>query len=454
MATTGPSSAPERRADRLAWGSALVGVMWMAGLAPMLSTQLSEGQWPAARAADAKPLFVAARAVELGADPLDAEVLATVARQSGMREGGGAGAVRHADPRRGADKGAAYASMYPASAAVLLQVFPTERWDAFLSAWRTVGAWLLLAGAAAAGAVGAGRRTAVLGAGLGLSTVLLCTPSVSEALGVAQANVHIAGITGLAIAAAGLSLGSLVGVLAVLGAGLKLLPGALLVPLGVARQWRGLAAAAVTGLVLTALVAASVPLNDALVDVLESVRYQSAVAPKWVLRGAPRPAFVLYHLRQVPLLVASAAVIGALAWGKRGTKSVATAGPPLAAAVAVAAASLGVLGGGSQRIYAVLLVPVWAWVVGRAVSTTGPWLARGVALGAALLVVAPRWLDSGVLVGWDGRATVLAGAWVAWAAAVVSALALAWPGWTLRRRGGVLAALCWLVGLGAWWWIR
>ena len=182
------------------WVPTLVGLVLLGLLSGGLRTQRAQGEWSAARAADAKPLFLAARAVELGADPLDPSVLQTLAQQAGMREGGGAGAVRAADPRRGADKGAAYASMYPVSAGLVFSLLQPEGWADFVARFRGLGFWLLVLGAGAAGAAAAARRhTALLGAALGVGTILTLAPPLSEGLGVGQANVHIAGLTGLAL---------------------------------------------------------------------------------------------------------------------------------------------------------------------------------------------------------------------------------------------------------------
>ncbi len=446
------------------WAPTLVGLLLLLWCVTPLRAQWSAGQWPAARSADAKPLFLAARAVQLGADPLDPKVLQTLAGQAGMREGGGAGAVRASDPLRGADKGGAYASMYPVSAGLVFSMVPAAGWADFVDRFRRLGFWLLVVGAGAAGAAGAARRrTAALGAAMGVATVLLLSPPLSEGLGVGQANVHIAGLTGLALGAMATGWASLFALTVVVGLGIKLMPVALVAPAATARWWRGVAWTALLGLGLVLWVAGVAPLADVGSDVLESVRYQAAVAPKWVLRNPPREAFVLFHLRQGPL----GAVTGALAlavlvpsvkgqrwWRGRWIRGwVATAAPPADRVVAavLAAAWMAVLGAGSQRIYAVLQVPVWAWLAGAVMGPSLRWPAR---LGAgllALLVFVPGLLTAERLPGWDGRAIVLLSAWVAWGAVGLRAVIHGWPRWGWPRRAAVMGLLLWLGGVGLWW---
>ena len=445
-------------------GPSVAAVVVMAACVGPLADQWRQGAWPPARAADAKPLYLSARAVALGADPVDPDVLQTLAGQAGMREGGGAGAVRRADPLRAGDKGGAFASMYPASAAVLLQVLRPEAWPDFVVRFRQLGLGLLVAGAAAAGAAGAGsRRTALLGAALGLGTVLAVAPPVSEALGVAQANVHVAGLTGLALGALAAGWAGLFGLLVVLGGGLKLLPLALLGPSVAGRWWRSGGVALVVGAGLLVAVASTVPLVDAVADVVESLRYQAAVAPKWVLRDAPRPAFLLFHLRQGPLGFVTAGLVlalvaperarlgGGLRTWARGWLQHPTRRRELVAAAALTAAWMGVLGAGSQRIYAVLQVPGWAWVLGAAVAPVRSGAVRVAAVALALLVVGPAQLDTRGLAGWDGRAVVLLGAWLAWTAVAGRAVLLGWPGWGWMRRGGAVGLIGWLGGVAVWW---
>lgn len=440
------------------------GVVLMLACVGPLRTQWTAGDWPAARAADAKPLFLAARAVKLGADPLDPAVLQTLAGQAGMREGGGAGAVRTNDPRRGADKGGAYASMYPVTAAVLLQPLKPDHWADFVARFRKLGFGLLLTGAAAAGAAGARRPgTATLGASLGLATVLCIAPSVSEMVGVGQANVHVAGLTGLSLGLLAMGWTGLFGALAVIGGGLKLLPLGMLAPAAAGRHWRALGVAGIAACGLLLVASSVAPLSYMAADVLESIRYQSAVAPKWVLRDAPRPAFVLFHLRQLPLGAATAALALALLaphklrmrrpdrvwWRSFFGRPAPTAN--VVAAATLTAAWMAVLGAGSQRIYAVLQVPVWAWLAGSVVAPGLRWPGRVVAALLAMVVLLPRSIDATGIAGWDGRAVVLLCAWLAWAAVAGRCVVHGWDDWGWGRRVGALGVLAWLAGLGVWW---
>ena len=441
-----------------------VGLILLSVLASGLRDQRTQGQWSASRAADAKPLFLAARAVKLGADPLDPGVLQTLATQGGMREGGGAGAVRAADPKRGADKGGAYASMYPVSAGLVFSVLQPEGWTEFVARFRSLGFWLLVVGAGAAGAAGAARRhTAVLGAALGVGTILWIAPPLSEGLGVGQANVHIAGLTGLALGAMAVGWSAGFALLVVTGFGVKLLPIALVAPAAAGRWWRGVLWLGALIAVLSVWVAQVAPLSLVLSDVAESVRYQAAVAPKWVLREPPREAFVLFHLRQGPLglatgMLALAVVLPSLKGQRWWTPewlrewvSRRAAASDMVVAAALTAAWMAVLGAGSQRIYAVLQVPVWAWLAGAVVAPRLRWPGRILACLLALLVVVPGRLTAELLPGWDGRAIVLLSAWLAWGGVGARAVMYGWADWSWTRRLAMVAVLGWLAGLGAWW---
>lgn len=445
-------------------GPSLLGFVLMVACIGPLRSQWTEGSWPGERAADAKPLFLGARAVRLGADPLDARVLETLAKQSGMREGGGAGAVRSADPRRGSDKGGAWRSMYPVTASVLLQVLRPESWSRFVVEFRALGWALLVAGAGAAGAAGAGRRRWILpGVGLGWIAILSVAPPVSEALGVAQANVHIAGLTGIALGLLALGWSVAVGFVVAVGAGIKLLPVGLLAPVVAGRRWSALVAAMAGLGALVLLSSTHAGVGTQLDDMVESVRYQAAVAPKWVLRDAPRPAFVLYHLRQGALGGVTGVLSLLLLWPhpEKGEKRwlrrfwAALRCPARAAdvttAAAVVAAWMAVLGAGSQRIYAVLQVPVWAWLMGSVLAPGLRWRARVGAALLAALVVLPAQLDAAGIHGWDGRAVVLLGAWIAWVAVALRSLLHGWSGWGWLQRVVALASLGWLAGTGLWW---
>jgi len=458
-----PESTPKHRWIAQA-GPSLAGLVLLVACIGPLRSQWAAGSWPGERAADAKPLFLGARAVRLGADPLDAGVLETLAKQSGMREGGGAGAVRSADPRRGSDKGGAWRSMYPVTASLLLQVLRPERWATFVVEFRALGWALLLAGAGAAGAAGAGRRRWILpGMGLGWMAILSAAPPVSEALGVAQANVHIAGLTGLALGLMALGQSVAVGLVVAAGAGIKLLPLGLVAPVAAGRRWSAVVAATAGLGVLVALASTHAAVDVQLADMVESVRYQAAVAPKWVLRDAPRPAFVLYHLRQGALGAVTGVLSLLLLWPQADTGEppwrqriwTALRRPAPAAdvttAAAVVAAWMAVLGAGSQRIYAVLQVPVWAWLLGSVLAPGLRWPGRGGAAVLAALVVVPAQLDATGISGWDGRAVVLLGAWLAWTAVALRCLLHGWSDWGWLRRGAALASLGWLAGTGLWW---
>jgi hypothetical protein len=442
----------------------VVGVVGLLACVGPLQQQWRAGQWPAGRAADAKPLFLAARAVDLGADPFDPGVLQTLAKQAGMREGGGAGAVRGADPRRRADKGAAYASMYPVSAGMVVSGLQATTWSGFVERFRWWGFGLLVLGAGAAGAAGSGRREySVLGASGGMLAVLCLAPPLAEGLGVGQANVHIAGLTGLALGALAAGWSGLFAGSVVLGLAIKLMPVGLVAPAVAARSWRAVVLVCVGILALAVAVAQVAPLSVVLADVVESVRYQGAVAPKWVLRDPPRAAFVLYHLRQFPLGLATAALGLAVVlpprvqvrWPGREWLTGLVAAPAersdLVAAAALTASWMAVLGAGSQRIYAVLAVPGWAWLLGSTLAPGLGWGRRALALALAPAVAIPLWLDGGVLPDWDGRAVVLLSAWVAWTAVALRVAVHGWAAWGWVRRGTVMGVLVWLAGLGLWW---
>ena len=118
---------------------------------------------------------------------------------------------------------------------------------------------------------------------------------------------------------------------------------------------------------------------------------------------------------------------------------------------ALTAAWMTVIGSGSQRIYAVLQVPIWAWLVGAAVAPGLPGAGRVVAVLLALLVFVPGQLSAEDLPTWDGRAIVLLGAWLAWSGVALRTVVHGWRTWSVWRRVWVPGLLVWLAGLVGWW---
>lgn len=399
-------------------------------------------------AADAKPIFLTARAAAAGGDPTDPELVEALARDHQLYRGG----HRIQGPLP-TGKGSPYASLYPPMLPAVVARLGPERWWDFVGWWRRTGLGLLLAGGAAAGAAGArsgiGRLAGALG---GLAAALWCTPGLDAALQLGQANLHLAGLSGAALLGLSLGGGLLTGLVLAAGTTLKLAPLALGPVLLLGRRWWGLLGLGLGLAGTLALASENTDLMGILEDIRASLAYAGRLNPEWLehhLRPPPRWVWKLWAVRGLHLGLATAGLaLAALAGRPRGER-LAVHGT---AAGALVFAWLALVAAPGQIIYGPLLLPALAWLVGGALDLRGGpvgVLAAVVALGSAGLMVAGRVPVR--LAGLDPAAplTVLAGiVWTCTAAALLARLrpALRRP-W--RSRLPLLATVAAVVAL-AW----
>ncbi len=362
------------------------------------------GTTPALRAADALPIYLAGAAVADGEDPTT---------QAGLKA---------AYDRRGLEvRAATFSNLYPATAGVLVQPIARGTWPGFVTAWRA----LLLLGALLAGACGAasgvrGRWAPVAAAG-GAALAVLGFPVTAECIALGQANLLVGGLMAVAMLAMARGRDEVAGVAAVLGGGLKLVPGFVALPLLAGRRWRGLAGLVVAGLVLLGVTLGFVPLDRIVTGVRATLAFQAAITPDWMNHG-PVPHAVRFagDLRHTPMLWtalltgASALVAGRLADRAR-------AGAVLAGGVALGTAWLGADAAAFHVLYAPLYLPALAWIAAWPLDRDAPrWsvAVAAVALLPAALLAAPP-VDG---VGSEARLVIAGlGVWLAAAARLVAA---------------------------------
>ncbi len=412
------------------------------------------------RASDALPLYLSAAAVADGNDPTREASLAA------------------AYDAREMDVGAAtFSTLYPATAGALLRPAASLTWTQFTTAWRVVMlaalAGLGVAGAGFALAGGASRAGAVAW-GAGLVAALAWHPLAGEAVRLGQVNLVLAGLCALAMAwtvqgegnglgaggstprnapgrrVASFDTGGAVtaGALVAVGALLKLVPGALLVPWLVTRRWRPLAAAVAVGVAGLGLASASTPPVRIVEAIGETLRFQGDIAPDWLVGTHAVSGWmrVVGFLRHGPLQGVTLALAVLVPLARPSPRTA-------AAAMALVCAWLGADAAGFHVLYVPLAWPVLAWACGRPwVFVTGVgalWIASVPELGGVMTSL-PAELRM-VLAGGVAWALALAGMY----AAAGEAPAAGWaanlarvPGFT----GGAVACagiLCGLLGATA-----
>lgn len=402
-------------------------------------------------AADAKPIFLTARAVAAGGDPTDPAVVEALARDHQLYRGG----HRIQGPLP-TGKGSPYASLYPPMLPAVVARLGPERWWDFVGWWRRTGLVLLLVGGAAAGAAGArsllGRLSGALG---GLAVALWFTPGLDAALQLGQANLHLAGLSGAALLGLSLGGGLLTGLVLAAGATLKLAPLALGPVLLLARRWWGLLGLGLGVGGALAIASENTDIVAIFADVRASLAYAGRLNPEWLghhLRPPPQWVWKLWAVRGVHLGLATVALAG-LALGRR--RPAKTAGVRSTGAGALVFAWLALVAAPGQLIYGPLLLPALAWLAGGALDLRGGLvgiLAAVLALGCSGLLVAGRVPVR--LAGLDPAAPLTVVAGIVWACAAAALLAQLRPDlprpW--RTRLPLLAAaaagltLAWLAG--------
>ena len=255
-----------------------------------------------ASASDSLPLYLGAKAVNQGLDPTDEATMEAV----------------YASMDVNVTK-ALFSVLYPPSIHVMLQPLAELSYYGFLYYWRIMLLAVLVCGMAAAGSAGLGRARAPLGAALAVLGAFVFFPLfIDVQLGLGQANVGIAGLFGLAMGAVARGWATPAALVAVVGAGVKLVPAVLVWPLLWARRWRALAVATGFGLVVAGLTLAHVPLGRVLDNLASTLAFQQTVEPHWLHeRSLPDWGRFLAFLRRPALLMLSLGLTAMAVWSNR-----------------------------------------------------------------------------------------------------------------------------------------
>lgn len=317
---------------------------------------------------------------------------------------------------------ALFSNLYPATAGVMALPLAGQPWERFVPLWRR----MLLAGALVAGAAGglasARGRWAPLAGAAGAWMAVALFPVTRECVVLGQVNLLIGAILGLCMACAARGWTAPAAVLAVAGAGVKLVPCIALWPLAAARRWKALIAAGVAGSILIGVTWAFVPLPRLAAGVLATLRFQASIMPDWLGAHPAGPRILeLGSLRHGPMALWTVALAGLCA---------ATAGRSpavIAAAMALGAAWLGADAAAFHVLYAPLYLPAVAFLALWPLEPHAPaW-----SWGLAPLAAAPM-----VLYGSNALTPV--------EARMVIAGEILWL--------GVAARMVWEAGLSRRWW--
>ena len=396
-----------------AWLLAALGVAWAA-------VEKVRGAWAyavgnsQASASDSLPLFLGAKAVHSGLDPTDPEVLQSVYLAADMQV-----------------TKAIFSVLYPPSLHVMLQPLAGLSHYGFLFYWRLILLGGLVAGLAAAGTVGVkGRRLPLAMALSVLGAFALFPLFVGVQLGLGQPNLLIVGLFGLAMGCVARGLPALAALVAVVGAGVKLVPAVIIWPLLWSRRWRPLAIAVGLGVVLAGLTLVHVPLERIVDNLASTLAFQKTVEPHW-LHDPTLPTWGRFigFLRRPSLLILSLALAAWAVWNNRtddGRRGEASAVGMALLATALAADSTGV-----GAYYATMAMPgmvaVLTWPLSERRSR-GAW----VAWPAVLSIVALT--DGGLIYSTpDVEVRLVLACSIIWVAVAARLISLAHP-WTPKAK--------------------
>ncbi len=411
------------------------GVALTVGLAAQLGPEVDR-VWTAATAmspmaaSDAKPIFLTTRAVAGHQDPTDPtiiEALATTHRTARNQFGA----------HRPTGKGSPFASVYPPSLPRLLAPVAADRWSDFLRQWRALGLGAYVLGALAAGAAASGRGLRPFAAVAGLAAALWLVPALDTTLALGQANALVAGILGMSVALIALGPVVLGALTLVLGGAVKLVPLVLLWPLVVARRWTALLLAFALAVLICLASAENIGLVNFFKDIGASLEYTSRMSPEWLYGGAhPTPPWLwklhairTVHLGGITVLLAGTAA-ARVRWHPARQREL------LGGAAALMCAWLAVLSSPGQLIYAPLLTPALAWLVGGLFGDlrVRPWM---LLLAPLVFVLHAVDFDTPGTVAPAARLMLVA--WGIWGAVAIRVLAILWPTTPRSRRRPLLA---------------
>jgi hypothetical protein len=292
------------------------------------------------RASDALPLYLYGAAATEGLDPTQQASLARVYDERGMSVGA-----------------ATFSTLYPATAGALMRPFGGLTWEAFTPIWRSILLIALATYGLSAAWLATGDRWTRAAWGGATVALLAWHPVSAECVRLGQVNMVLGALCAAAIAASVRDRGGLAGGLLAVGALVKLVPGALVIPLVAERRWRAAVAAAgigALGLALT-LPLAGIPRIAAAIG--ETMRFQSSIDPDWLVgrERAPEWMRILGFLRHSGLqgVTLGAALLVPALRPSRATS---------AGAMALVCAWLGADAAGFHVLYTPLAYPAVLWV--------------------------------------------------------------------------------------------
>lgn len=288
---------------------------------------------------DALPIFLSGAVVRAHGDPTSRAALEQANRDQRLQL-----------------QPAAFSTLYPATMGVLLGPLVDRPWVEFVPIWRRLLFGGALLSGLAAGAASARGRAAPIAAAAGVLLALVF-PSTAECVGIGQVNLLIGALLGLCLLAASRGWHPVAAVIAVVGAGIKLVPAIALWPLITARRWSALFVVVLATGSLLAWTAAHVPLPTILSGVIATIRSKASITPDWLGRTPSAPLVaVLGELRHYPLGAVTLVLGGGCAaLSRRDPRA-------LAAAMALGVAWIGADAAGFLVLYATLYLPALVWL--------------------------------------------------------------------------------------------
>ncbi len=300
------------------------------------------------RASDALPLYLSAAAVEARLDPTLQSSLATVYDQRGMEVGA-----------------ATFSTLYPATAGWLLRPYADLSWEDFTRAWRWTMLFSLGSFPLAAGWLAGGDRYRRMVWGGAMGCILAYHPVASECVRLGQVNMLLAAFCATAMATTLRGPAWAGGIGLAVGGLLKLVPGALVLPLLATRRVAPVLVTGVLGLLGLGLCATVVPLDRILTGIRETLRFQGSIDPDWLVGKDPAPEWMrwLGFVRHTPLQWITLGIAGVVP-ALRPSAQTSVGG------MALICAWLGADAAGFHVLYIPLAWPALLWVaVGRPVQT-------------------------------------------------------------------------------------
>ncbi|MDP2317105.1 MAG: glycosyltransferase family 87 protein [Pseudomonadota bacterium] len=414
---------PDRRHALLGW--LLAAIVGAAAAREGATVWATASAYAPSQAIDALPIYLSGAVVRAHGDPTDRAALERAHTERGM----------HLAP-------AVFSNLYPASTGVMFGSLTDRPWPDFVPIWRG----LLLGGAIVAGLAGglAGVRgpAAPLGAAVGAWLVLASFPVTAECIGIGQVNLLVAGILALCMAAASRGWSHVAGALAVVGAGIKLVPALVLWPLVAARRWSGVALAVAVTVALVAWTTVHVPLPTFLAGIAATLASKASISADWVARRSTGAlCATLGEFRHLPLGILTVVYAGVCA-------ALAPREPRvLAAGMALGVAWLGADAAGFLTLYATLYLPALVYLATWPLDRDAPrwaWGAAPIGLLPALVVAAESYLVPEARLALVGE--------VVWLGVAVR---LWWHARPARRPlAGLFLATLVVVGAFAWWKLR